>query len=233
MDQSPYLPGLGLEQTDVLPEAWAKLLPAGIAEAPLQEIAKRRAGGDEIFPPAGQVFHALQLTPPEAVRAVLLGQDPYHEPGQAMGLAFAVPPTCAKLPPSLKNILKEYQDDLGIEPPDHPDLTQWARQGVLLLNTTLTVQAHQAFSHAKLGWQAVTDAIIRAVSRFEHPVVFLLWGAPAQAKRPLIDETRHGVLAAAHPSPLSAFRGFFGSHPFSQANRWLTGHGQSPVDWQC
>lgn len=216
---------------DELPEAWKELLPAGIADPALAAVARERAEGKVVYPPEGELFAALKRTPPQSVRVVLLGQDPYHEAGQAMGLAFAVPQCCAKLPPSLKNILKEYHADTGAEPPGHPDLTRWADEGVLLLNTTLSVREHEAFSHAAIGWQEVTDAVIAALSRQSRPVVFLLWGKPAQEKRTLIDEGVHGVLTAPHPSPLSAYRGFFGSKPFSKANEWLKNHGQSSVNW--
>jgi uracil-DNA glycosylase len=215
---------------DALPPDWASCLPHGLADIPLAKVAAERARGITVYPPAGQVFRALYLVPPSAVRAVILGQDPYHEPGQAMGLAFAVPNGC-KLPPSLKNILKEYAEDWKQPPPAQPDLTKWARQGVLLLNTLLSVREHAAFSHRDFGWETVTDAILKAVSLQPHRVVFILWGAPAQAKRPLIDETRHAVLAAPHPSPLSAYRGFFGSKPFTTANRLLAEAGRPPIDW--
>ena len=224
----PLMPAVA----DAVPPAWAAVLPAGLAEAPLAAVACERASGVAVYPPPGRVFAALAAVAPSAVRVVLLGQDPYHEPGQAMGFAFAVPPECRPLPPSLRNILREYHDDLGLSVPAQPDLTRWAAQGVLLLNTTLTVREHAAFSHAKLGWEAFTDAVIRAVSRGPVPVVFLLWGNPAQRKIPLIDAARHGIIASAHPSPLSASRGFFGSRPFSRANEWLVAHGRPPVDWR-
>ncbi len=216
---------------DHIPEAWANCLPSGIADIPLATVKAERDRGVTIYPPAGQLFRALELVAPEQVKAVVLGQDPYHEPGQAMGLAFAVPQECLKLPPSLKNILKEYSEDWGKVPPPHPDLTKWAQQGVLLLNTILSVREHSAFSHQNIGWEAVTDAILQAISRQSQRVVFILWGAPAQAKRPLIDESRHAVLTAPHPSPLSAYRGFFGSKPFTTANRLLAEAGRPPVDW--
>ena len=216
---------------DYIPESWANCLPSGIADIPLATVKAERDRGMTIYPPAGQVFRALELVAPEQVKVVILGQDPYHEPGQAMGLAFAVPQECLKLPPSLKNILKEYSADWGKVPPAHPDLTKWARQGVLLLNTILSVREHSAFSHQNIGWEAVTDAILQTISRQPQRVVFILWGAPAQAKRPLIDESRHVVLTAPHPSPLSAYRGFFGSKPFTTANQLLAEAGRSPVDW--
>ncbi len=217
--------------SDSLPYSWAKCLPFDIERQAVAAVAEERGAGVTVYPPAGQLFYALELVPPEAVKAVILGQDPYHEPGQAMGLAFAVPPECAKLPPSLRNILKEYAEDWGKLPPDHPDLTKWAQQGVLMLNTILSVREHAAFSHRELGWESVTDAILQCVSRQARRVVFVLWGAPAQAKRALIDETRHAVLAAPHPSPLSAYRGFFGSRPFTTVNRLLEEGGRDGIDW--
>ena len=216
---------------DEIPARWAKFLAPGIAEAPLAAVAAERSKGVAVYPPAGQIFRALELVAPEEIRAVILGQDPYHEPGQAMGLAFAVPGECKRLPPSLKNILKEYAEDLGRTLPEQPDLTRWARQGVLLLNTILSVREHAAFSHRDIGWEAVTDAILQAVSALPRRVVFVLWGAPAQAKRSLIDEARHAVVASPHPSPLSAYRGFFGSRPFSTVNRLLEEAGRPPIDW--
>lgn len=218
-------------ECEKLPEAWARLLPEGIAEAPLAAVEAARRNGMTVYPPAGTLFAALRLTPPEAVKAVILGQDPYHEAGEAMGIAFAVPPQNGHLPPSLRNILREYADDLQCPVPARPDLRQWARHGVLLLNTVFSVEAHRANSHARLGWQEVSDAIIRAVSQFCEPCVFILWGAPAQRKLPLVDAARHGVICSAHPSPLSAWRGFFGSRPFSRTNDWLAAHNRKPVDW--
>jgi len=222
-----------MDISDTIPKSWRIILRGDIADAPLRSVAIQRADGIVIYPPAGSVFRALELTPPEKVRAVILGQDPYHEPDQATGLAFAVTPQCAKLPPSLKNILKELESDMGIPyPTGYPDLSKWAKSGVLLLNTCLTVKKGVAFSHANLGWERVTDAIISAISINCSPSVFILWGGAAQAKRSLIDESRHGVLASAHPSPLSAFRGFFGSKPFSSANNWLKNHQRSEISWQ-
>ena len=219
------------DSQETLPPAWAKWLPAELVDVPMMAVVAERARGVVVYPPPGQLFRALSLVAPEQVKAVILGQDPYHEPGQAMGLAFAVPQECAKLPPSLRNILKEYAEDWGKEPPLHPDLTKWAQQGVLLLNTILSVREHEAFSHRNIGWEEVTDAILKTVSALPRRVVFVLWGAPAQAKRALIDETRHAVIVAPHPSPLSAYRGFFGSHPFSSVNRLLSDGGRGAIDW--
>ena len=188
------------------------------------------AAGAVVYPAAP--LRALELTPLERTRVVILGQDPYPTPGHANGLAFSYvgPPP---LPRSLVNIYRERRDDLGLAPPPDGDLTPWARQGVLLLNTALTVRegASKAGSHLQLGWRAVTDSIIAAVSRERPAVVFILWGNPAQAKRALIDESRHRVIVSAHPSPLSASRGFFGSRPFSQANMWLEQNGQKALAW--
>ena len=191
-----------------------------------------RREGHVVAPTPERVFAALALTPMDTVRVVILGQDPYPTPGHANGLAFSYvgPPP---LPRSLVNIYRERSDDLGLPPPADGDLTRWAKQGVLLLNTALTVRegASKAGSHLQLGWGALTDDIIAAVSRQRPHVVFILWGNPAQAKRSLIDESRHLVLASAHPSPLSARRGFFGSRPFSQANAWLSQTGEPPILW--
>ncbi|MFJ5368616.1 uracil-DNA glycosylase [Bosea sp. CER48] len=191
-----------------------------------------RAAGHVVAPAPERVFAALALTPLDRVRVVILGQDPYPTPGHANGLAFSYvgPPP---LPRSLTNIYKERAEDLGQDALPDGDLTRWAQQGVLLLNTALTVRegASKAGSHLALGWAKVTDAVIATVSRERPRAVFLLWGAPAQAKRPLIDEDRHLVIASAHPSPLSARRGFFGSRPFSRANTWLEAQGEMPLDW--
>ena len=188
------------------------------------------AGGAKVYPPGPLIFEAFAKTPLDAVRVVILGQDPYHNPGEAMGLSFSVP-RGVRVPPSLQNIYKELADDLGVEPARHGDLTAWAERGVLLLNAGLTVRHNQPKSHDKLGWGNFTDAAIATVSARRKHVVFMLWGKSAQAKADLIDESRHLVLAAAHPSPLA--RGaFFGSKPFSQANAYLQAHGYDPIDWR-
>lgn len=185
-----------------------------------------------VYPPAKQVFTALQLTPPQAVKAVIVGQDPYHGPSQAHGLAFSVQPG-VRPPASLVNIFKELKSDLGIvAPPGLGDLTPWARQGVLLLNTVLTVRADQPLSHRNRGWEAFTDAVLSAVSDSPQRVAFVLWGAHAQKKVGLIDLKRHEVIQSAHPSPLSARTGFFGSRPFSQINAALASFGREPIDWR-
>lgn len=185
----------------------------------------------KIFPPSDDIFNAFHLSPLKDVKVVILGQDPYHGDGQAHGLCFSVRPG-VDIPPSLVNIYKELHDDLGCTIPNHGCLTKWARQGVLLLNTVLTVRAHQANSHKGIGWEEFTDAAIRQVDKQDRPVVFILWGRPAQMKRAMLHNPKHLILEAPHPSPLSAYRGFFGSRPFSQANRFLEAQGVAPIDWQ-
>lgn len=186
----------------------------------------------EVYPPADRIFEALHLTPLGKVRAVILGQDPYHEPRQAHGLSFSVLPDMKTIPPSLVNIYRELHDDLGCRIPNNGYLRKWADQGVLLLNTVLTVRAHAAFSHQGRGWEQFTDAVIQAVNGEDRPIVFLLWGRPAQSKRPMLTNEKHLVLTAPHPSPLSAHRGFFGCRHFSKANHFLAERGCSPIDWQ-
>jgi uracil-DNA glycosylase len=216
-------------------QGWRELsvfAAGGAAARACAAVDAERAAGHVIAPAPERVFAALSLTPLDAVRAVVLGQDPYPTPGHANGLAFSyVGPR--PLPRSLVNIYKERAEDTAKPAPADGDLTRWAQQGVLLLNTALTVRegASKAGSHLSLGWAAVTDAIIAAVSKRRPHVVFLLWGAPAQAKRGLIDESRHLVIASAHPSPLSARRGFFGSKPFSRTNEWLEAKGEKGIDW--
>ena len=184
-----------------------------------------------VYPPSEDIFNAFHYTPFENVKCVILGQDPYHEPGQAHGLCFSVRPG-VPAPPSLCNIYKELQDDLSCRIPNNGYLEKWAREGVLLLNTCLTVRAHQANSHNGHGWEQFTDAVIKAVDAKPEPVVFLLWGTPAGRKSELLTNCSHLVLKAPHPSPLSAYRGFFGCRHFSVANRYLTEHGLKPIDWQ-
>jgi uracil-DNA glycosylase len=191
-------------------------------------VAERDTG--TVYPPAEEVFAALHLTPLASVKAVILGQDPYHGPRQAHGLCFSVRDGVAP-PPSLRNIFRELHDDLGVAIPRTGDLTPWARQGVLLLNTTLTVGAGRAGSHHGHGWERFTDQVIRAVSARTETVVFVLWGAHARKKRSLVDTSRHVVIESAHPSPLSARNGFFGSRPFSRVNTALAAAGRPPVDW--
>ena len=185
----------------------------------------------QIFPPADDIFNAFHLTPLHEVKVVILGQDPYHGEGQAHGLCFSVRPG-VDIPPSLVNIYQELHDDLGCTIPNHGCLTKWAKQGVLLLNTVLTVRAHQANSHKGSGWEEFTAAAIRKLNEQDRPIVLMLWGRPAQAKKSMLHNPKHLILEAPHPSPLSAYRGFFGSRPFSQANRFLEAQGVEPVDWQ-
>ena len=184
-----------------------------------------------VYPPADDIFNAFHLTPLPDVKVVILGQDPYHEPGQAHGLSFSVMPG-VEIPPSLVKIYQELHDDLGCKIPNNGCLTKWARQGVLLLNTVLTVRAHRAFSHKDIGWQEFTDAAIRVLAGQDRPLVFILWGRPAQQKASMITNPRHLILKSPHPSPLSAYRGFFGSRPFSKTNAYLEANGLTPIDWQ-
>ena len=212
---------------------WNPVLKAQTAEpywAGLQEFVASERTSHAVYPPQEEVFAALHLTPYADVRVLILGQDPYHGPGQAHGLCFSVRRGVAP-PPSLVNIYKELRTDLGITVPKHGNLEAWARKGVLLLNTTLTVRAHEAASHQGKGWERFTDAVIAAVNAKPEPVVFILWGAAARKKRALIDTTRHIIIESAHPSPLSAANGFFGSRPFSRTNEALVAAGRPPVDW--
>ena len=214
--------------------AWRPLLTPVLSSPDFEALAERvdaAYAATTVYPPRQELFAAFSATPPEAVRVVILGQDPYHGPGQAHGLAFSVAPG-VKLPPSLVNIYKELSADLGIPPRTDGCLLDWARQGVFLLNTVLTVRAHQANSHRDIGWEEFTDAAIRVLASQDRPMVFILWGRPAQAKKGMLDPSRHLIIESPHPSPLSAFRGFFGSRPFSQTNRFLEEHGIKPVDWQ-
>ena len=185
----------------------------------------------EIFPPSDEIFSAFHLTPLKDVKVVILGQDPYHNNGQAHGLSFSVQKG-VDIPPSLVNIYKELHDDLGCTIPSHGCLTKWAEQGVLMLNTVLTVRAHQANSHRGIGWEEFTDAAILALNSQDRPIVFILWGAPAQRKKRMLTNPKHLILEAPHPSPLAAYRGFFGSKPFSQTNAFLEKNGIEPIDWQ-
>lgn len=185
--------------------------------------------GKQIFPAPANIFNAFNLCPLDKVKVVIIGQDPYHEPGQAHGLCFSVLPPTA-VPPSLINIYKEIESDLGRPSKTHGDLTDWAKQGVLLLNATLTVQAHQAASHAGKGWEQFTDAVIRATAARDN-IVYMLWGSYAQKKADFVNPEKNLVLKSVHPSPLSAHRGFFGNHHFSRANEYLVSHGKEPIDW--
>jgi uracil-DNA glycosylase len=198
--------------------------------AELMAFVRAERQSHTVFPPEPEVFAALHLTPYSSVKALILGQDPYHGPGQAHGLCFSVRPGVAP-PPSLINIHQELTSDLGCPPPVHGSLDHWARQGVLLLNATLTVRSRQAASHQKKGWETFTDQVIRRVNEKRERVVFILWGSSARQKRALIDTSRHAIVESPHPSPLSAHRGFFGSRPFSRANSALEAAGRSPIDW--
>lgn len=197
----------------------------------LFETVNREYKTRRIYPPADDIFNAFHLTPLKEVKAVILGQDPYHGEGQAHGLCFSVKPG-VEIPPSLVNIYQELHDDLGCRIPSHGCLTKWAQQGVLMLNTVLTVRAHQPNSHRDIGWEEFTDAAIRILNDQDRPMVFILWGRPAQSKKPMLTNRKHLILEAPHPSPLSAFRGFFGSRPFSKTNRYLEENGLAPIDWQ-
>ena len=218
-----------------LEESWKAALSPEF-ESPYMATLKaflqaEKQAGKQIFPRGAEYFRALDLTPLEAVKVVILGQDPYHGEGQAHGLSFSVRPG-VRIPPSLVNIYKEMESDLGIAPARHGFLEHWARQGVLLLNSVLTVERASAASHQGKGWERFTDAVIRAVNGLPHPVVFILWGSYAQKKAAFVDRERHLVLRSAHPSPLSAHNGFFGTRPFSKANEFLAAHGQTPIDWR-
>lgn len=184
-----------------------------------------------IYPPADDIFNAFHFTPLSEVKVVVLGQDPYHEPNQAHGLCFSVKPE-VDIPPSLVNIYKELHDDLGCYIPNNGYLEKWAKQGVLMLNTVLTVRAHAANSHKNMGWEQFTDAAIRAVNEIDRPIVFILWGSPARAKKAMLNNPKHLILESPHPSPLSSYRGFFGSKPFSKTNEFLVKNGIEPIDWQ-
>jgi uracil-DNA glycosylase len=212
---------------------WKELLTDVMSTDSAQELAafiSREREQFAVFPPSDHVFVALSYFPPSDTSVVILGQDPYHEHGQAHGLSFSVQPNVA-IPPSLRNIFVERENDIGLQPPTHGTLTPWAQQGVLLLNTSLTVREGSAGSHAKKGWEAITDHIISTVNNNTERCVFILWGAHAQAKKTLITQSYHAILEAPHPSPLSAYRGFFGSAPFSRTNALLQEAGRAPIDW--
>lgn len=196
----------------------------------IREFLKTEYSTRDIYPSMYDIFNAFKLTPYSNVKAVILGQDPYHEPGQAHGLCFSVQDG-VKLPPSLVNIYKEIKSDLGITEPDNGNLTKWAKQGVLLLNTSLTVRRGAANSHKDCGWTQFTDEVIKKLAAREKPMVFILWGANARSKKAFIDGKRHLILESAHPSPLSCYNGFFGSRPFSKTNDFLVANGETPIDW--
>jgi uracil-DNA glycosylase len=224
----------GVDKNSVAPKTdWNPVLRGELAKpywARLQAFVRSERERAPVYPSTDEVFAALHLTPYAQTRVVILGQDPYHGRGQAHGLCFSVRDGVA-MPPSLVNIYKELSDDLGIAPPRHGNLERWARQGVLLLNTTLTVRSGAAASHQGKGWETFTDEVIKAVSAKEHAVVFILWGGHARRKKALVDTSRHVIIESAHPSPLSASNGFFGSRPFSRANDALTRAGLPPIDW--
>jgi uracil-DNA glycosylase len=199
--------------------------------AELYQFIKTEYNKYVIYPKADDIFNAFHFTPLAEVKVVIIGQDPYHNDGQAHGLCFSVKPQ-VEIPPSLANIYKELQDDLGCRIPNNGYLEKWAKQGVLMLNTVLTVRAHQANSHQGKGWEIFTDAVIRAVNEQDRPIVFILWGKPAQMKKAMLTNPKHLILEAPHPSPLSSFRGFFGSKPFSKTNNFLIENGLDPIDWQ-
>jgi len=218
---------------ELIPASWAPVLAAETEQpyfADLEAFLKTERAEHQVFPPEDEVFAALDATPYEDVKVVLIGQDPYHDDGQAHGMCFSVRPG-VRIPPSLRNMYKELESDLGVAPVKHGYLKAWADQGVLLLNTVLTVRAHEPASHKDRGWEKFTDAVIKDVSAREKPVVFVLWGAHAKKKAKLIDASRHAIVQGAHPSPLSA-KLFFGSKPFSAVNEALAGFGQEPIDWQ-
>ncbi len=202
--------------------------------AELYKFIKDEYQRNKIFPPSGDIFNAFHFTPYSKVKVVILGQDPYHNDHQAHGLAFSVLPEIVKkdIPPSLINIYKELRDDLGLYIPDNGYLKKWADQGVMLLNTVLTVRAHEAFSHRGKGWETFTDAVINELNKKDEPVVFMLWGRPAREKKAMLSNKNHLVLEAPHPSPLSASRGFFGCRHFSKCNDFLKENGMEPIDWQ-
>ena len=227
-----------LLMSETVPESWRPVLDPVLASPECRRLGgwlrAEEEAGKTIYPPRGQRLRALELTPLEAVKVVILGQDPYHGSGQAHGLCFSVPQG-VRVPPSLVNIYKELEADLNIARREHGDLEHWARQGVLLLNTSLTVEAGRAGSHAGCGWEPITDAIVAAVAARERPSVFILWGSHARKKArgvpELANNERHLVLTSAHPSPLSAYGGFFGSKPFSKANAFLEANGRGAIDW--
>lgn len=224
---------------ETIPESWRSVLEPALASPEARRLGgwlkAEEAAGKQVFPPRGTRLAALALTPLDEVRCVILGQDPYHGPGQAHGLAFSVQDG-VKVPPSLVNIYKELEADLGLPRAATGDLSKWARQGVLLLNNTLTVESGQAGSHAGRGWDAITDACVAAVAASEVPTVFILWGSHAKKKASRVPAlgraSHHLVLTSAHPSPLSAHNGFFGSRPFSQTNAFLDEHGRGTIDWR-
>lgn len=224
----------GFDEMAMITNDWLKELEPEFQKPyykKLFEFVKTEYNTSQVFPPADDIFNAFHLTPLNEVKVVILGQDPYHNVGQAHGLCFSVKPEVA-VPPSLVNIYKELQADLGCYIPNNGYLIKWAQQGILMLNTVLTVRAHMANSHRGKGWEEFTDAAILALNKQDRPIVFILWGRPAQMKEKMLNNPNHLILKAAHPSPLSAHNGFFGSRPFSQTNTFLEQHGLAPIDWQ-
>lgn len=218
---------------ELIPDDWAEIVRKETTSPYFEELENfldSEWEKETVFPPRNEIFTALNLTPYSEVKVFILGQDPYHDDNQAHGLAFSVKGNI-KLPPSLRNIYKELKEDLGITPSGNGNLEHWSEQGVLLLNTVLTVRAHQANSHKNQGWEKFTDAVLKAVNKKKEPVIFLLWGGNAAKKIPLIDTAKHTIISTAHPSPLSAYRGFFGSKPFSKINTILKENGDTPIDW--
>lgn len=223
------MPGISNDWLPVLQKEFGKPYYAELYKFVKEEYQSRK-----IFPPSGDIFNAFHFTPYSEVKVVILGQDPYHNDHQAHGLAFSVLPEIEKkdIPPSLINIYKELRDDLGLYIPDNGYLKKWADQGVMLLNTVLTVRAHEAFSHRGRGWETFTDEVIAELNKKDEPMVFMLWGRPAREKKSMLDNPKHLVLEAPHPSPLSASRGFFGCRHFSKCNDFLRENGMEPIDWQ-
>ena len=221
---------MGMIQNDWLEEISDEFRKPYYAQ--LFQFVKKEYSTYVVYPPAEDIFNAFHFTPLSKVKVVILGQDPYHNVNQAHGLSFSVKPDQKEIPPSLVNIYQELHEDLGCYIPNNGYLKKWADQGVLMLNTVLTVRAHQANSHQGRGWEQFTDAVIEAVNRQDRPVVYMLWGRHAQSKIPMLTNPKHLILKASHPSPLSAFRGFFGCRHFSQANDFLKSHGVEPIDWQ-
>lgn len=226
---------LNTSKPGALHSSWQSVIGHAFDEPYMLELraflADQKAAGKTIYPPGSQIFNAFNHTPFDQVRVVIIGQDPYHGPGQAHGLCFSVPEG-VKPPPSLVNIYKELESDLGLSMPKNGDLTAWTHQGVLLLNATLTVEAANAGSHQNQGWEIFTDTAITALNDQREGIAFVLWGSYAQKKGAIIDTNKHCVIKSPHPSPLSAHRGFFGSKPFSKINTYLTQQGQAPIDWQ-
>lgn len=220
---------------DVINNDWLECLSMEFSKPYYQELlqyVKSQYDTTVVYPPADDIFNAFHFTPFSKVKVLILGQDPYHNENQAHGLSFSVLPIQKKIPPSLQNIYKELRDDLGCEIPNNGYLKKWADQGVLMLNTVLTVRAHEANSHQGHGWELFTDAVIQAVNAQDHPVVYFLWGGPAQKKAQMLTNPKHLILKAPHPSPLSSYRGFFGCKHFSKCNEFLRSNGVEAIDWQ-